>query len=68
MFCEIMEREYSDLRYWKGHRFSVDAYACQHIGKNEDKRAMRSVNIHLASLYGIFEEGISLSDASKLSM
>ncbi|MEM8970201.1 MAG: DUF5946 family protein, partial [Bacteroidota bacterium] len=66
MFTEIMEREYSDLRYWKGHQFTVDAYACQHVGKKEDKRAVNSVNIHLASLYGVFEQGLSISETPTL--
>ena len=66
MFTEIMEREFSDLRYWKGHQFTVDAYACQHVGLKEDKRAVNSVNIHLASLYGIFEEGVPISETPKL--
>ena len=66
MFTEIMEREYSDLRYWKGHQFTVDAYACQHVGKKEDKRAVNSVNIHLASLYGVFEQELSISEMPTL--
>ena len=66
MFTEVMEREFSDLRYWRGHQFTVDAYACQHVGRKEDKRALNSVNIHLAALYGIFEEGLSLSEVPKL--
>ena len=66
MYCEELNREYSDLKYWNGHQFSVDAYACQHVGVKEDKRAIRSVNIHLASLYMIFERGISLSEAPKV--
>jgi hypothetical protein len=66
MFTEIMAREFSDLRCWRGHQFTVDAYACQHVGKKEDKRALNSVNIHLAALHGIFEKGLSLSEAPKL--
>jgi hypothetical protein len=66
MYTEAMEREYSDLRYWKAHQFTVDSYACQHVGKKEDKRAVNSVNIHLAALYGIFEKGLSLDQAPKL--
>lgn len=66
MFTEIMAREFSDIRYWEGHQYTVDAYACQHIGIQEDKRAVNSVHIHLAALYGIFEEGISLHEAPVL--
>lgn len=63
MFNEVLEREYSDLRYWKAHQFTVDAYACQHVGKKEDKRAVNSVNIHLASLYMMFEMNVNIHDA-----
>lgn len=63
MFCEIMAKEFSDKEYWRAHQFTVDAYALQHIGKKEDKRAVNSVNIHLASLYAIFGEGRSFEEA-----
>lgn len=66
MFCEIMNREFSDLRYWKGHQFTVDAYAVQHVGLKKDKRAVSSVHIHLAALYGIFEEGLTLNETPNL--
>ena len=60
MFCEVMNREFSDLTSWSGHQYTVDAYAAQHVGKKEDKRALNSVNIHLAALFAIFEKGIPL--------
>lgn len=66
MFNEIMAKEYSDFRYGMGHQFTVDAYACQHIGDGKDARAMRSVHIHLASLYGIFEKKIDVHQAPLL--
>lgn len=66
MFNEVLAREYSDLRYWRAHHFTVDAYACQHVGKKEDRRALNSVNIHLVSLHGIFKKGLSQSEAPKL--
>ena len=66
MFCEIMAKEFSDVTYWKAHQFTVDAYAAQHVGKKEDKRAVNSVNIHLASLYAIFEEGMPTYEAPEL--
>lgn len=65
MFTEIMVKEFSDLRCWEGHQFTVDAYACQHVGKKEDQRAVNSVNIHLASLFGIFEEDLNPEDTPK---
>lgn len=66
MFCEIMDREFSDLRYWKGHQYTVDAYAVQHAGKKEDQRAVNSVYIHLAALHGFFVEGLTFDQAPKL--
>jgi hypothetical protein len=68
MFGEIMAREFSGEKekYWKAHQFTVDAYALQHIGRKKDKRALNSVNIHLASLYVIFEEGVSFESAPEV--
>lgn len=66
MFNEVLAREYSELMYWKGHQFTVDAYACQHVGISTDKRAMRSVHIHLASLYCMFELGLSDYEAPQM--
>lgn len=66
MFCEIMDREFSDLRCWNGHQFTVDAYASQHVGNREDPRALNSVNIHLASLHAYFEKGWADDDLPDL--
>lgn len=63
MFNEVLAKEYSDFRYSKAHQFTVDAYACQHIGIKEDKSAVNSVNIHLASLYLMCEEGMDWNGA-----
>ena len=63
MFCEVMDKEFSDLRYSRAHQLTVDAYAAQHIGSQDDKRAVNSVNIHLASLYCIFELKINQAKA-----
>lgn len=60
MFVEVMAKEHSHPLYWKGHQFTVDAYAVQHVGKKIDKRALNSVHIHLAALYAIFVEDLSL--------
>lgn len=62
MFTEVLEKEYSLLQYAKAHQFTVDAYACQHVGSKNDVRAMRSVNIHLASLYAFFEKGLKIAE------
>ncbi|GAB4247394.1 MAG: hypothetical protein Tsb0034_26600 [Ekhidna sp.] len=65
MFNEVLEKEYSDMKFAKGHQYTVDAYACQHIGRKEDKRAINSVNIHLASMYLLFVEKVNLADIPK---
>lgn len=62
MFTEVMEREYSDARFQRGHQFAVDAYACQHVGQADDQRAINSVYIHLAALYSFFEKGLSQAE------
>lgn len=66
MFGDIMNQEFSDLRYWKGHQFTVDAYAISHVGNKADQRAINSVHIHLAALYGVFEQGLAMTEVSKL--
>lgn len=54
MFGEVLAREYEDIRYFRVHQFTVDAYACQHPGKKE-RRSINSVGIHLCSLYALLE-------------
>ncbi|MFD2200874.1 DUF5946 family protein [Shivajiella indica] len=68
MFCEVMDREYSDFTYAKAHHFTVDAYTSQHVGIKDDKRAINSINIHLASLYMIFERDLHVADAASFKM
>ncbi len=66
MFSEIMTREFSEIKYWQAHQFTVDAYALQHVGNKDDKRDLNSVHIHFAALFGIFEKGVSLQNAPEL--
>ena len=54
VYGDVLAREYQDISYWAVHRLTVDTYAAQHPF-NEDKRNVRSVNIHLMTLYGVFE-------------
>lgn len=54
-YNEILAREFQDPAYFSVHQLSVDAYAVQHPGDPADRRAVQSVNIHLTSLYVIFE-------------
>ncbi len=56
LFGEILAREYSDGTYRKNHRITVDTYAVQHFGK-PSPQAIQSVNLHLSSLYLIYELG-----------
>ena len=62
MFCEILEKEYSDFRYAPAHHFTVDAYACQHPGKENISQAVNSVGIHLSCMHMVFEKGMSLNE------
>lgn len=64
MFCEVMEKEYTDFMCAKAHHYTVDAYATQHVGHSSDSRAINSVNIHLASLYMLFERNLKVSDTA----
>jgi len=65
MFNEVMEKEYSDFRYSIAHHFTVDAYACQHPGEQDEPRAVRSLGIHLASLYMLLEKGLPMQEAGR---
>ena len=64
LYGEVLAREYSDKAYWKVHRLTVDAYALQHPGEN-NRRAIQSVNVHLASLYLIFEKNTTYDNATQ---
>ena len=64
MYGEVLAREYQDKKYFEIHRLTVDAYALQHPG-HQDRRAIQSVNIHLASLYLIFSKNYSSEQATK---
>lgn len=56
-FNEVLAREFQDIGYFAAHRFTVDAYTAQHPGDQSDRRAAQSINIHLAALYVLIEEG-----------
>jgi len=64
LFGDILEKEYSDPSYWKNHRITVDAFAVQHFGK-PSSQAIQSVNLHLSSLYLIYEKGFDVKLADK---
>jgi len=64
-YGKILAREYeSPALFAKAHRYSVDAYALQHPGKINDRRAYQSVRLHYISLHLIFEHEYSLSQAT----
>jgi hypothetical protein len=57
LYGEILAREYSDPRYMRVHRLTVDAYAAQHPGEAE-RRSIQSVWVHLAGLFLTLEKGL----------
>jgi hypothetical protein len=56
MFGEVLAREYSDFRYARAHRLTVDAYAVQHPGE-PSPHAIASVGLHLMRLHWVLELG-----------
>ena len=56
MYGDILAKEYENRDYFTVHRITVDAYASQHIGNQEDRRARQSANVHLIALYLTFEK------------
>lgn len=64
LFGQILEKEYSDPSHWKNHRITVDAFAVQHFGK-PSSQAIQSVNLHLSSLYLIYDQGVDVKLANK---
>ncbi len=57
-YGEILAKEYSGEEYFRVHELTVDAYALQHPGI-QSLQTMSSVNVHLASLYRYFKQGVS---------
>jgi hypothetical protein len=51
LFCEVLEREFSNSEYWPVHQLTVDAYALQHAGHNPA--------LHLLALCLRLERGLS---------
>lgn len=65
MFGEVLAREYENAAFWRAHQNTVDAYAVQHPGGG-DRRAVQSVNLHLASLYLRLELGCGAAAAKRV--
>ena len=64
LFGEVLALEYSDYRYAKVHRLSVDAYAVQHPGQ-PSPQTIQSVALHLISLCLILEHQVEMEHATK---
>lgn len=63
----LLEREYADpTLFARCHRLTVDAYALQHPGRIDERRAVRSVWLHFLSLHVIFARGASHQVANRL--
>ena len=65
-YGQVLAREYQDQNLFAGsHRLTVDAYALQHPGLKDERRAYQSVRMHFTSLHLIFAYGKSHSEATK---
>lgn len=60
VYCDVLAREYGELRNPPWHRLTVDAYAAQHPGL-ESRRSIQSVAVHLISLHLVFNERLDPS-------
>jgi hypothetical protein len=55
LFDEVLAREFSDYRYAREHRLTVDAYSLQH--PVEYMRSAKSYAAHLTGMYAALERG-----------
>ncbi|MCB0572215.1 MAG: hypothetical protein KDC66_20755 [Phaeodactylibacter sp.] len=62
-FTEVAAREYSDVNFVRCHQLTVDSYAVQHPGQTSPQ-AIRSVAVHLASLYMVLERNLPIREAT----
>jgi hypothetical protein len=51
LYGEVLARAYEDRRFAPRHQLTVDAYAAQHPGRSDDRRAVQSVAVHLIGLH-----------------
>lgn len=64
-YGQILAREYQNpILFASSHRLTVDAYALQHPGLKNERRAYQSVRIHFVSLHLIFAYGRSHLEAT----
>lgn len=59
LFEEVIAREFSDYRYGRVHRLTVDAYSLQHPDKY--MRSGKSFAAHLTGMYAALEHGDALT-------
>ena len=64
-YGRLLEREYSDQKYWNNHRLTVDAYAVQHPGE-ECAQSIQSIAVHLISLYLVLEKELAQDKVTKI--
>lgn len=63
LFSEVVGREYSDYRYSRVHNLTVDTYAVQHDHAPESPRVIKSVAVHLITLYLQLEQDWTSAEA-----
>lgn len=62
-YGDLLAREYENpVLFGAVHRLTVDAYALQHPGDTNDRRAIQSVWVHYAALQLAFEHKRPLAD------
>ncbi len=64
-FGRVLEREYSDIQYYRVHRISVDTYAVQHPGQ-PSRQTIQSVGLHLLRLSCFLEDGLTQEQANSV--
>jgi len=65
VYCDVLAREYGELRNPPYHRITVDAYAAQHPGV-ESRRSVQSVAGHLIALHLVLERGLDTAYVTKV--
>jgi hypothetical protein len=65
LYGDLLAKEYAPENYDPAiHRISVDTYAVSHPGKPE-RRAIQSVNVHLARLFLVLDKDFSTQAANE---
>jgi hypothetical protein len=65
-YGDLLAAQYGDPQRMAFHQLVVDAYAVQHPGRSDDRRAVQSVGIHLMTLQLFLEEGVDPALGSSL--